>query len=125
MDVTSVLMHVHESPCTCLGQIHFLSVSSNNIASGYVESPGDLGFRPSGPLSIFFIHLTLTWPVAAGNIAAGDLAPSAMKSAFTLIAFLLLVAIPFAPSSFLLLVLRAGASSSVLAPTSYLLFSSF
>ena len=41
-----------------------------------------------------------------------------MKVAFNLIASLLLVAMPFVTSSFLLLVVRPGAPSSVLAPSS-------
>ena len=42
-----------------------------------------------------------------------------------LIASLLLVAMPFAPSSFLLLVVRPGAPSSVLAPSQELSIFSF
>ena len=38
----------------------------------------------------------------------------------SLVAFLLLVAMPFVPSSFLFLVVRPGAPSSVLAPSRFL-----
>ena len=54
---------------------------------------------------------------AVGAKVSADLTMNFEQFSSNLIASLLLVAMPFAPSSFLLLVVRPGAPSSILAPT--------